>query len=69
VRPLARATKRRSAADNAAWFWRVHALNIPADVWAIDTITRVVTRGKADPAERRRLCDAALAALLAPLGG
>lgn len=51
------------AAASAAWFWSANRLNVPANTWSIDLITRKVNGGTTGAAERDRLCQAALNAI------
>jgi putative chitinase len=52
------------AADSAAWFWVANELNALAATWSIDLLTRKINGGMAGAAERSRLCEAALHALV-----
>jgi len=58
-----RAETPRGAGESAAFFWSANSLNTLADAWSIDAMTRKINGGTAGAAERRHLCDAALAAI------
>jgi len=58
-----RAETPRGAGQSAAFFWSTNGLNALADAWSIDAMTRKINGGTAGAAERRHLCDAALAAI------
>jgi len=57
------ATTQAGAADSAAWFWSAAQLNLLANAWSVDLITRKINGGMAGAAERSRLSDAALQAI------
>jgi putative chitinase len=56
------AATQAGAADSAAWYWTVNQLNLLADAWSIDLITRKINGGMAGAAERTRLCEVGLRA-------
>ena len=58
-----RAETPRGAGESAAFFWSANSLNTLADTWSIDAMTRKINGGTAGAAERRHLCDTALAAI------
>ena len=58
-----RAETPRGAGESAAFFWTANALSALADTWSIDAMTRKINGGTAGAAERRQLCDTALAAI------
>ena len=58
-----RAETPRGAGESAAFFWSANSLNTLADTWSIDAMTRKINGGTAGAAERRHLCDPALAAI------
>ncbi len=58
-----RAATRVGAVETAAWFWNTNGLNAPADAWLVDGMTRKINGAMNAAAERRRQCDAALAAI------
>jgi putative chitinase len=51
------------AAESAVWYWSANELNVLANTWSIDLITRRITGGTTGAAERTRLCRAALLAI------
>jgi putative chitinase len=57
------AATQAGAADSAAWFWTTNQLNVLANSWSVDLITRKINGGTTGAAERIRLCEAALHAI------
>jgi putative chitinase len=60
---VAHAGTQNGAVDSAAWFWSVNQLNVLANSWSLDLITRKINGGLTGAAERSRLCEAALQAI------
>jgi putative chitinase len=58
------AATQTGAADSAIWFWTANQLNALASTWSVDLLTRKINGGSAGAAERSRLCEAALHALV-----
>jgi putative chitinase len=57
------AATQAGAVDSAIWFWSVNQLNVLADTWSVDLITRKINGGMSGAAERTRLSEAALRAI------
>jgi putative chitinase len=60
---VAHAASRVGAADSAVWFWSANQLNVLANTWSLDLLTRKINGGTDGAAERTRLCEAALHAI------
>lgn len=54
------AATQAGAADSAAWFWSTNNLNVLAETWSLDMLTRTINGGTLGADERARLCQAAL---------
>lgn len=60
---VAHAATRSGSVDSAAWFWSANQLNLLANSWSLDLITRKINGGMTGAADRNRLCEAALQAI------
>jgi putative chitinase len=57
------AATQAGAVDSAIWFWSANQLNVLANSWSVDSITRKINGGMTGAAERSRLCETALHAI------